>query len=52
MLVKHNDSQYVHFSCLGWKKKKKKKKKNPDLPTQFFFQTSYSKHTYFLFGLS
>ena len=21
MLVKHNDSQYVHFSCLGWKNK-------------------------------
>ena len=38
--MKHNDSQYVHFSCLGWKKK------SPDLPTHFF-QTCYSKHTYF-----
>ena len=34
MLVKHNDSQYMHFSCLGCKKKKKKK--NLDLPTHFF----------------
>ena len=32
MLVKHNDSQYVHFSCLGYKKKKK----IHDLPTHFF----------------
>ena len=40
------------ISVVWVEKKKKKKKKNPDLPTQFFFQTSYSKHTYFLFGLS
>ena len=36
MLMKHNVSQYVHFSCLGWKKK---------IPT---YQTCYSKHNFFL----
>ena len=40
MLVKHNDSQFVHFSCLGLKT-------NSDLPTHLFFQTCYSKHNFF-----
>ena len=35
MLVKHNDSQYVHFSCLGWKNFFFFFL-NPDLPTHFF----------------
>ena len=47
--MKHNDSRYVHFSCLGCKKIKiKKKKSQPTDP--FFFQTCYSKHNFFLFG--
>ena len=48
MLMKHTDSQYVYFSCLGCKKKqqKKKKKKKKHLPTHFF-ETCYSKHNFF-----
>ena len=48
MLVKHNDSQYVHFSCLGGRKKEEKK--NHNLPAHFFSR-HITVNTTFSFGL-
>ena len=48
MLVKHNDSQYVHFSCLGWTKIENKNEKIPTY-RPIIFQTGYSKHNSFFF---
>ena len=48
MLVKHSDSQYVHFSFLGLQKKKKKKKTIPTYQPIFIRHLGcYSKQTDF-----